>query len=118
MFRFVALVGSVLVAAVPAHAQVATYCAGALQAVQFHTQPDPDGTGWAVHSVRLRNRSGRDQSFSIVVTAPFLGRPTPRLRHLPPGAMVVVPLGQQVIQPNQTPLRGNELAEVVRVTCR
>lgn len=120
MLRHLALTGLVLAAsaaALPARAQMATYCSGALQAVTFNTQVIPGPGGRANYSVLLRNGSGQARNFLLVVTAPFLGRPASSMRNIAPGATSNIGLGYQVNQPGQHPLRANELAEVVRVTC-
>lgn len=120
MLRHLALTGLVLAAsaaALPAHAQMATYCSGALQAVSFGTQVIPGPGGRATYTVQLRNTSGATRTYQLVVTAPFLGRPPATPRSIAPGASTSIILGYQVNQPGQHPLRANELAEVVRVTC-
>lgn len=117
MLRLLALTGCLLAAALPARAQMATYCSGALQAVTFNTQVVPGPGGRATYSVLLRNSSGQARSFLLVVTAPLLGRPPSSMRNIAPGATSSIGLGYQVNQPGQHPLRANELAEVVRVTC-
>lgn len=121
MRRNAALTGLILAASAvsqPARAQMATYCAGALQAVTFSTQVIPGPGGRATYSVLLRNSSGQARSYQLVVTAPFLGRPAPSPHAIAPGATASLSLGYQMNQPGQHPLRANELAEVVRITCQ
>jgi hypothetical protein len=121
MPRHLALTGLILAAsaaALPAQAQMATYCSGAIQAVTFDTQVTPGAGGRATYSVVLRNASGQARNYQLVVTAPFIGRPAPSTRNIPPGGTANIGLGYQVNQPGQHPLRANELAEVVRITCQ
>jgi hypothetical protein len=120
MLRHAVLPGLILAvsgAALPAQAQMATYCSGAIQAVTFNTQVVPGAGGRATYTVLLRNASGQARNYQLVVTAPFLGRPTPTARSIVPGGTANIGLGYQINQPGQTPLRANELAEVVRITC-
>lgn len=120
MLRHAALSGlllAALAAAPPARAQMATYCSGAIQAVTFSTQVIPGPGGRATYTVLLRNASGQARNYQLVVTAPFLGRPAATTRNLAPGGTAHIGLGYQVNQPGQHPLRANELAEVVRITC-
>ena len=120
MPRRLALIGLVLAAwaaFTPARAQMATYCGGAIQAVNFGTQVIPGPGGRATYTVQLRNAGAQARTYQLVVNAPFIGRPPPAPRNIAPGAMANIVLGYQVNQPGQTPLRANELAEVVRVTC-
>ncbi|MDB5414981.1 MAG: hypothetical protein JWR10_3316 [Rubritepida sp.] len=120
MLRNTALSALILAAsavALPARAQMASYCSGSLQAITFNTQVVPGPGGRATYSVLLRNAGGQASRFQIVVTAPFLGRPASNPRAIAPGATANIGLGYQVNQPGQHSLRANELAEVVRITC-
>lgn len=118
MSRRLALAGMLLaapVAAPPARAQLATYCGGTLQAESFGRQVTP---GVRVsYSVTMRNSGGQARNFVIVVTAGFTDRPLPTSRSLAPGGRVTIGLGTQTLG-NRSPLRDNELAEVLRVTCQ
>ena len=80
MIRLLALTGCLLAVALPARAQMATYCSGALQALAFTTQVTPGLAGRATYSVNLRNASGQARTYQLTVTAPFLGRPSPAPR--------------------------------------
>jgi hypothetical protein len=118
MPRQLALTGLILVAsaaALPAHAQLATYCNGAIQAESFGRQITPGIR--ATYSVSLRNTSGQARTYQIVVTAGFTDRPTTSPRSLAPGGRGTISLGTQTLS-GRPPLRDNELAEVVRITCQ
>ncbi|WP_421990490.1 hypothetical protein [Roseococcus sp.] len=121
MLRHALLSGLILAgsaALLPARAQMATYCSGAIQALRFDTQLEPGAGGRATYSVLLRNSSAQARNFQLVVTAPFLGRAASAPRAIAPGATAHIALGYQLNQPGRPPLRANELAEVVRVTCQ
>lgn len=110
----IALILAASAAAWPARAQLATYCGGVIQAESFPRDVTPGVR--ATYSVTLRNAGGQARTFVLVVTAPFTNRPLPTPRNLAPGGRVTVGLGTQLLAA-QSPLRDNELAELVRITC-
>ncbi|WP_424813937.1 hypothetical protein [Roseococcus sp. YIM B11640] len=105
------------IASASASAQTTSYCSGALVADTFDTQVVPGLGGRATYSMRLRNSSGQARTFQLVVTAPFLGRPVPQARQVAAGATQNIGLGYQPNMPGSPPLRGQQLAEVVRISC-
>lgn len=101
----------------PALAQEASYCSGAIVAERFATSVVPGPGGRASYSVLLRNTRGQDQSFRLVVLGTFLGRPPPAPHTIRPGATMNLALGYSPNLPGVPPLRGDQLAQVTRVTC-
>jgi hypothetical protein len=119
MLRPIALTGLVLTAlsVVPAFAQEASYCSGAIVAERFATNVVPGPGGRASYSVLLRNTRGQNQNFQLVVTGSFLGRPPAAPRTLRPGGTTNIALGYSPNLPGVPPLRGDQLAQVTRVAC-
>jgi hypothetical protein len=118
MLRRLALTGLILavsVVALPARAQLATYCGGVIQAEAFLRQVTPGVR--ASYSVTLRNSGGQARTYQIVVTAPFTDRPAAAPHSLTPGGKATISLGTQVLL-GRPPMRDNELAEVLRITCQ
>lgn len=118
MLRHLALTGLILAAsaaALPARAQLATYCGGVIQAEAFPKQVTPGVR--ASYSVTLRNSGGQARTFVLVVTAAFTDRPLPTPRSLVPGGRITIGLGTQMLL-GRPAMRDNELAEVVRITCQ
>lgn len=108
---------TVWAAPLPARAQMATYCGGAIQAVSFGVEMIPGPDGRAIYQVQLRNTTRQARTYQLVVNAPFIDRPQAAARTIAPGARASIALGYQLNASGQAPLRANELAEVVRVTC-
>jgi len=123
MPRHLALGGALLAnialgaAGAPAFAQQASYCGGAILAERFVTNVVPGPGGRASYSVLLRNPRGQSQSFQLVVTGSFLGRPPPATQILRPGGTANLALGYSPNVPGVPPLRGDQLAQVTRVAC-
>ncbi|TCH99826.1 hypothetical protein EJV46_03920 [Roseococcus sp. SYP-B2431] len=112
---FAALVLVAFATVAPARAQLATYCGGVIQAEAFGRQVIPGVQ--AAYSVTLRNAGGQARTLVLVVTAPFTDRPVPSPRSLAPGSRTTIGLGTQMLL-GRSPLRDNELAETVRITCQ
>jgi hypothetical protein len=101
----------------PAQAQRAAYCNGAVVADIFDTRVVVGPAGRATYSVRLRNTNAQPKRLVVNVTAPILGRPTGAPHSLAPGGSLLVPLGYQPNIPGSQPLRGERLEQVTRVSC-
>lgn len=101
----------------PAFAQEASYCSGAIVADRFMTHVVPGPGGRANYSVLLRNTQGRNRHFQLVVTGSFLGRPPPAMQTIRPGGTMNMPLGYSPNVPGVPALRGDQLAQVTRVAC-
>lgn len=107
----------ITLSALPARAQEASYCSGAIVAESFSTRVVPGPGGRASYSVRLRNTRAQSQSFRLVVAGSFLGRPPPAVHSIRAGDAMTVALGYSPNVPGVPPLRGDQLAQVTRVGC-
>lgn len=103
--------------AMPAFAQEASYCGGAIVAVRFSTNVVPGPRGRANYSVLLHNTQPRNQNFRLVVMGSFLGRPAAATQTLRGGGTMNLHLGYSPILPGVPALRGDRLAQVTRVAC-
>ncbi|MDB5414982.1 MAG: hypothetical protein JWR10_3317 [Rubritepida sp.] len=121
MARHFALVGLALAAAsavcLPARAQMASYCNGALVADRFDTVVVPGPAGRASYSVMLRNTRPQPQNFQLVVSGSFFGRPPAMQRSIAASGTMKVDLGYSPNMPGVPPLRGDQLAQVTRIGC-
>ena len=119
MLRHAVLPGLLLAAsaaAIPAQAQMATYCAGAIQVVTFHRQIVP-GSGLAIFEARLRNASPQRQTIQISATAPVQTHGSAPML-LEPGRIRVADVGNQRTQSGEDPLTVDRLARHIRITCQ
>lgn len=107
-----------IVLAGPAAAREASYCGGRIVAERFSTRVLPGPGGRANYSVVLRNTRDHPQDFRLVVTGGFLGRPGPATQTLPPGGSATMALGYSPNLPGVAPLRGDQIAQLTRLTCR
>ncbi len=98
-------------------AQMASFCAGAVVADLFDTRVTPGSTTRATYSVVLRNTQSAARRLQINVTASVLDRPNGAPIMLNPGQRLTVQLGYQTILPGTQALRGEQLANVTRVSC-
>lgn len=73
--------------------------------------------GRASYSVLLRNTLLRSQRSRLVITGNFLSRPPPLPQTIRAGATMSLLLGYSPNLPGVAPLRGEQLAQVTRVTC-
>ena len=110
-----------ILAAGPAVAQVyavpTPFCGGALLAEQFQTNVAPGPQGRADYTMRVRNTRQEALNFIVQMTGDVVGRPTGQLS-IPAGGTQVVTLGYQPNTPGRLPLRNEQLANAVRVSCR
>ena len=118
MFRHAFLPGLLLAlsaAALPARAQMGSYCGGAL-VVDAYVRQIPPGSGLAIFDGRLRNIGTRSLTFQITSLAP-----------LQPGTSApstLAPRNSRMIdfsQPTQSgaaPLTPEQAARYVRITCQ
>jgi hypothetical protein len=118
MLRHAALSGllvALLAAALPAQAQMATYCGGALEVAAFSRQIPP-GSGWAIFDGRIRNVSSRPQTFQMTVLAPL--QPTTTVpTTLAPRNSRMIDFSQRT-QSGVEPLTPEQAARYVRITCQ
>jgi hypothetical protein len=103
--------------AAPAAAQEASFCGGTLQGTDFTTQVAAGPAGRATYGMTLSNAGGQPVTFTLAVAAPFLGRPGAGTRTIGPHGRMPIALGYQINQPGQVALRGEALAQVVRISC-
>lgn len=116
MLRIV-LVAAAIALPVAAQAQAATYCSGAVVADLFSTRVVPGSLMRATYEVTLRNTDPAARRLRINVTASLLDRPGSAPITLRPGERRIVRLGYQTIVPGTQALRGEQLANVTRVSC-
>ena len=98
-------------------AQQASFCSGSVVADLFDTRVTPGSTTRATYSVVLRNTQGAARRLQINVTASVLDRPNGAPITLNAGQRLTVQLGYQTILPGTQALRGEQLANVTRVSC-
>jgi hypothetical protein len=103
--------------AMPAFAQEASYCGGAIVAVRFSTSVVPGPRGRTNYSVLLHNTRGQNLNFRLAVMGSFLGRPPATTQILRPGGTVNLALGYTPNLPGVPSLRGDRLVQVTRVAC-
>lgn len=110
-----------LLAALPASAQVyavpVSYCDGRLVAEQFETVVTPGSMGRAEYSVRLHNTGGSTLHVRLQFVADALNKPVGE-QTLAARARRSVALGHAMNMPSRVPLRGRQLADALRVSCR
>lgn len=109
-----------LLAAGPAAAQVyavpTPFCGGALVAERFETRVTPGPQGRVDYMMQLRN-TGRDAlRFRVQMVGDVLGRPTGE-QAIPAAGASTIMLGYQPNTPGRMPLRNEQLANAVRVSC-
>jgi hypothetical protein len=112
------ILAAALVLALPqlAWAQGASYCAGAVTAVQFATVLTTGTATRANYRVELENTQGSDRRLQITILASFVDRPTAPVV-LRSRTRQWVNLGHQtVLAPGQA-LRGPALENVLRISC-
>lgn len=100
-----------------AQAQLASWCAGGIVADTFDTRVTPGFAARANYSMVLRNTQATPRRFVVNVTASVLDRPNGAPISLAPGQRLIVQLGHQTILPGTSALRGEQLANVTRVSC-
>lgn len=104
----------------PAGAQVyavpTPYCDGRLVAERFETAVTPGTMGRAIYSVRLYNPGGQTLRFRLQFVADALNKPMGE-HMLPARSRRDWSLGQAMTLPGRAPLRGQQLADALRVSC-
>lgn len=116
MFR-VAVVFASLLTPLAAQAQIVTYCAGGVVADLFDTRVIPGLAKRASYAVVLRNTQPGARRVKVQVAGSVLDRPNGAPITLNPGQRLTVQLGHQTILPGTQALRGEQLANVTRVSC-
>jgi len=110
-----------LLAAGPAAAQVyavpTAFCGGSLMAMQFETVVTPGPQGRADYRVTLRNVVNSPMRFAVQVQGDVLGKPS-GLQSLAGGQMTVLNLGYMLNAPGRMPMRNEQLANAVRISCQ
>ncbi len=104
--------------AVPAAAREASYCGGRIVAERFSTRVLPGPGGRANYSVVLRNTRDHPQDFRLVVRGGCGGRGGPPPQPPPPAGPTTMALGYSPNLPGVAPLRGDQIAQLTRLTCR
>lgn len=115
--RLTAYILAGLALPIAAQAQMASYCAGSVVADVFDTRVTTGSSTRAIYSVVLRNTQSSARRLMVNVTASVLDRPNGSPISLAPGQRVTVQLGHQTILPGSAALRGEQLANVTRVSC-
>lgn len=109
-----------LLAAGPGAAQVyavpVPFCGGTLVAERFETRITPGPQGRADYLVQLRNTGREPLRFQVQMTGDVLGKPT-GLHAVPASGAASVVLGYQPNTPGRMPLRNEQLANAVRISC-
>ena len=103
--------------ATPAFAQEASYCDSGIVAERFETEVDPPPRGIVSYAVVLRNTLEQERRFVLVVAASLFRRPSGAGRTIEAGGTLTVALGYQPWQPGVAPLRSEQLAQVLRISC-
>lgn len=110
-----------LLVALPSFAQVyavpLTYCGGRLVAEQFETAVTPGAMGRAVYSVRLFNQGSAALQVRLQFVADALNKPVGE-QSFAARARRTISLGHAMNLPGRAPLRGRQVAEALRVSCR
>jgi hypothetical protein len=106
--------------AAPSSAQIYTtptpYCGGRLVAELFDTQVTPGPQGRVDYSMRLHNPGDQALRFQVQVVGEMLNRPTGQFA-IPPQQRLSMALGYSLNAPGRQPLRGEALANAVRISC-
>lgn len=106
--------------AYPATAQLYStptpFCGGRLVAELFNTQVTPGPQGRVDYSMRLHNTAGQVLRFRIQVVGEMLNRPTGEFA-IPAAQRLPMALGYSLNAPGRQPLRGEALANAVRISC-
>jgi hypothetical protein len=100
-----------------AQAQMASYCSGGVVADLFDTRVTQGSATRASYAVTLRNTQSAARRVQVNVTASVLDRPNGAPITINPGQRLTVQLGYQTILPGSQALRGEQLANVTRVSC-
>jgi len=104
----------------PASAQLYStptpYCGGRLVAELFNTQVTPGAQGRVDYAIRLYNPGGQALRFQVQVVGEMLNRPTGQFA-IPAQQRQNMALGYSLNAPGRQPLRGEALANAVRISC-
>lgn len=92
------------------------YCGGRLVAELFNTQVTPGPQGRTDYSMRLLNAGGQALRFRVQVVGEMLNRPTGEFS-IPPAQRLPMSLGYSLNAPGRQPMRGEALANAVRISC-
>ena len=92
------------------------FCGGRLVAELFSTQVTPGPQGRVDYTVRLQNAGGQALRFRVQVVGEMLNRPTGEFA-IPGGQRLPMALGYSLNAPGRQPLRGEALANAVRISC-
>lgn len=102
--------------ALPARAQVATYCSGAIQVMAFYRQIVP-GTGLTIFEGQIRNASTRPQTFQISALPPVQTHSSVPIT-LGAGRTRPMDVGNQRTPSGTEPLAVDQLARYIRIACQ
>lgn len=109
-----------VITAGPATAQSYTtptpYCGGRLVAELFNSQVTPGSQGRVDYSMRVHNTGPQALRFQVQVVGDMLNRPSVPFS-IPMQQRLNVVLGYSLNAPGRQPLRGESLANAVRVSC-
>ncbi len=115
-----ALLALLCLTALPAAAQVfavqTLYCGGRLIAEQFETRVTPGAQGRAEYFVTLRNPAATPLRYQLQFVADALGKPYGQFT-LTAGQRRPQALGYALNMQGRSPLRGQALADALRVSC-
>ena len=110
----------VLLLVSPATAQLystpTSYCGGRLVTELFNTQVTPGAQGRVDYAMRLHNPGSQVIRFQVQVVGDMLNRPTGQAS-IPAQQRLNVSLGYSLNAPGRQPLRGEALANAVRISC-
>lgn len=111
---FAAMLGASATAQI--YATPTPYCGGRLVAELFNTQVTPGPQGRVDYSARLHNATGQALRFQVQVVGEMLNRPTGQLA-IQPNQRLPLALGYSLNTPGRLPIRGEALAQAVRISC-
>lgn len=92
------------------------YCGGQVVAELFNTDVVPGPSGRATYSTRLYNASGRAQRLLVQAVGDMLNRYNQQIS-LSAGQRLTITLGTSNAIPGKQYLRGEALAQTLRVSC-
>lgn len=110
------LLGFARPSAAQIYATPTLYCGGRLVAELFNTQVTPGAQGRVDYAMRLFNPGGQALRFQVQVVGDMLNKPS-GTNSIPPNQRQNVALGYTPNAPGRQPLRGEALANAVRISC-
>ena len=114
LFLLLCFIGSPAMAQL--YATSTPYCGGRLVAELFNTQVTPGPQGRVDYAVRLHNPGAQALRFQVQVVGDMLNRPSGQ-HSIAANQRLNLPLGYSLNAPGRQPMRGEALANAVRISC-